>query len=191
MSSPTGPAPELAPVVTDEFIRYFRHLAGRVDRHMHSIPREKLWVKPFPFGNSIGHLVLHLTGNLNHYIGAVIAGTGYVRDRPHEFIDPNKYPAEAVLERFHAAIDLVERTLRSLGAEGFTVPVSENQPIENALRPPPRLPRPPQQPHRPDELPRPGAGAQHAGAAGLVRRFASRLRNNHETAGGHGRGAVC
>ena len=35
-----------------------------------SVAEEQLWTKPFPFGNSIGHLVLHLTGNLNHYIGA-------------------------------------------------------------------------------------------------------------------------
>jgi uncharacterized damage-inducible protein DinB len=129
MSATNGPAPELAQVVDNEFIRYFRHLADRVDRHVHSIPREKLWLKPFPFGNSVGHLLLHLTGNLNHYIGAVIAGTGYVRDRPHEFTDAEEYPAEEVLARFHEAIDLVERTLRSLDAEGLMVPVSENHPI--------------------------------------------------------------
>ena len=41
-----------------------------------SVTAEQLWIKPFPFGNSIGHLVLHLTGNLNHYIGALVAGYG-------------------------------------------------------------------------------------------------------------------
>ncbi len=53
-----------------------------------AIPEDQLWTKPFAFGNSIGHLVLHLTGNLNHYVGALVAGTGYVRDREHEFTDP-------------------------------------------------------------------------------------------------------
>src|SRR5512135_3610680 len=125
---PTGS--QLAPVVADEFIRYFRHLAGRVERAVHSIPREKLWDKPFLFGNSVGHLVLHLTGNLNHYIGAIIAGTGYVRDRAHEFTDPAEYPAEQVLERFHAAIELVIRTIQSLDAEGLMAPVADQPPIE-------------------------------------------------------------
>ena len=38
----------------------------------------QFWKKPFPYGNSFGHLVIHLTGNLNYYIGAQIAKTGFV-----------------------------------------------------------------------------------------------------------------
>src|SRR5947209_8080288 len=128
-----APASPLATVVDDEFARYFRHLASRVERAVRSLPREKLWVKPFPYGNSVGHLVLHLTGNLSHYVGAIIAGTGYVRDRPREFTDPAPYPAEEVLRRFHEAIDLVERTTRSLDAEGLMTPVAEQPPIQTRL----------------------------------------------------------
>src|SRR5262245_3227005 len=61
--------------VSEEFVRYLEHLAGRVERAARSIPQNKLYFKPFRFGNSIGHLILHLTGNLNHYIGAGIAGS--------------------------------------------------------------------------------------------------------------------
>ena len=78
---------ELARIAADEFARYFRHLADRVDKAARSVTEEQLWIKPFPFGNSIGHLILHLTGNLNHYIGPSIAGTGYIRHREHEFTD--------------------------------------------------------------------------------------------------------
>ena len=60
----------------------------------------QFWQKPFPYGNSFGHLVLHLTGNLNYYIGAQIAKTGYVRDRPREFNDPNPPSKEEALKRF-------------------------------------------------------------------------------------------
>src|SRR5437016_423607 len=108
MNSPLGT------VVADELCRYFTHLATRVERAVHSLPREKLWVKPYPYGNSVGHLVLHLTGNLNHYVGAKIAGTGYVRDRPREFTEPAETPAETVLANFHDAVELVVRTIRSL-----------------------------------------------------------------------------
>ena len=83
--------------MTDEFARYFRHLAERVDKAARSVTEDQFWIKPFPFGNSIGHLVLHLTGNLNHYIGALVAGTGYVRHREHEFTDPTRYPRDQVL----------------------------------------------------------------------------------------------
>jgi uncharacterized damage-inducible protein DinB len=35
--------------------------------------------------NSAGTLALHIAGNLQHYFGAVLAGTGYRRDRNAEF----------------------------------------------------------------------------------------------------------
>src|SRR5271166_4607302 len=129
MSSPTGPAPELAPVVADEFIRYFRHLAGRVDRHVHSIPREKIWIRPFPFGNSIGHLILHLTGNLNHYIGSLIAGTGYERHREYEFTDPTRYSRGELLIGFQQAVDMVVRTLEAQDGASFAIAVPDQPPI--------------------------------------------------------------
>ncbi len=71
------------------------------------------WQKPFPFGNSFGHLVLHLTGNLNYYIGAEIAGTGYVRDRDREFTEPKHLLKNEVLKSFDAAIEVVLRAIRA------------------------------------------------------------------------------
>jgi uncharacterized damage-inducible protein DinB len=120
----------LTSTVRDELIRYFRHLASRVEKAMRAIPREKMYVKPFPFGNSLGHLVIHLTGNLNHYIGAGIAGTGYVRNRPLEFTEPNPPTPEEALTRFRQAIEMVVRTLEMQSAEDWQKPISQNEPIQ-------------------------------------------------------------
>jgi uncharacterized damage-inducible protein DinB len=123
----------LADAIGDEFARYFEHLAGRVEKAVHAIPREKLYVKPFAYGNSIGHLLLHLTGNLNHYIGATIAGTNYVRDRPREFTEPAPPSPEEALQRFRDAVALVVRTVQSLDDAGWQIPVNEQQPIKTRL----------------------------------------------------------
>jgi hypothetical protein len=80
----------------------------------------QFWQKPFPFGNSFGHLVLHLTGNLNYYIGAQIANTEYVRDRPHEFSEANFPSKEETLRSFDAAIEIVARTLREQFPEDWS-----------------------------------------------------------------------
>ena len=124
---------ELARTTAAEFVRYFRHLAQRVDKAARSVSEEDLWKKPFPFGNTIGHLVLHLTGNLNHYIGALVAGTGYARHREHEFTDGTRYPRDEVLSRFHDAIALVTQTLSSQDESGLLTPVSDQPPIETRL----------------------------------------------------------
>lgn len=122
--------PTLAGVVNEEFVRYLRHLASRVERAVHCLPREKTWDKPFLFGNSVGHLVLHLTGNLNHYVGSIIAGTDYVRDRPQEFSDPHHEPAEVILARFQASVELTVKTIRAQEADGLMTPVSVQMPVE-------------------------------------------------------------
>src|SRR6202167_452932 len=90
----------------------YRKLAGVVHELAAPLTEEQFWAKPFPFGNSFGHLVLHLTGNLNYYIGAQIAGTGYVRDRPLEFSETSRPPKSEVLGNFENAVGMVLETIR-------------------------------------------------------------------------------
>lgn len=44
-----------------------------------------IWALPDGVSNSTGTLVLHLAGNLRHFIGARLGDSGYVRDRKREF----------------------------------------------------------------------------------------------------------
>ena len=77
------------------------------------LSEEQFWSRPFPFGNSFGHLALHLTGNLNYYIGAEMAGTGYVRDRPREFSETARPGKEETMRRLQEAVELTARTIRA------------------------------------------------------------------------------
>jgi uncharacterized damage-inducible protein DinB len=97
-------------IATDLEARY-KKLAGVVRELAAPLSDEQFWSKPFAFGNSFGHLVLHLTGNLNYYIGAQIAGTGYVRDRPREFSERNRPSKIDVLNKFDQAIEMVLATI--------------------------------------------------------------------------------
>ena len=99
--------PTLSSVIAD---RYFKN-AARVWELAAPLADKQFWHKPYPYGNSFGHLVLHLTGNLNYYIGAQIAGTGYIRDRPREFNEPNPPSKEEVLERLQDGIRIVIKTI--------------------------------------------------------------------------------
>lgn len=48
--------------------------------------------------NVAGTLVLHLAGNIQHYIGARLGATGYIRDRAAEFARRGVPRSELVLE---------------------------------------------------------------------------------------------
>jgi uncharacterized damage-inducible protein DinB len=117
--------PELSSVVSSELASYYEGVRDKVHELVAPISTEQLWIKPYPYGNSIGHLLLHLTGNLNHYIGATIAHTGYIRNRPLEFSDASKRPKEKVLADFDAAISMVASTIRRQSAQDWVAPYSD------------------------------------------------------------------
>ena len=98
----------------------YRKLAGVVRELATPLSDEQFWTKPFPFGNSFGNLVLHLTGNLNYYIGAQIAGTGYVRDRPLEFSEATRPSKAEVLKKFDEAIEMVLGAIKRQSAEDWS-----------------------------------------------------------------------
>src|SRR5438477_10774184 len=100
--------------------RHYSYLGQKIRELAEPLTDEQFWKKPFPFGNSFGHLVLHLTGNLNYYIGAEIAGTGYVRDRDREFTEPKHLLKNEVLKSFDAAIEVVLRAMRAQSVGDLT-----------------------------------------------------------------------
>lgn len=55
-----------------------------------------IWRVPPGITNAAGNLCLHLCGNLQHFVGAVLGKTGYVRNRELEFSDRN-VPTEDLL----------------------------------------------------------------------------------------------
>jgi hypothetical protein len=59
---------DLRETVASRLAARYTKLAGWVSELAAPLSDEQFWAKPFPFGNSFGHLVLHLTGNLNYYI---------------------------------------------------------------------------------------------------------------------------
>lgn len=117
--------PELSSVVAFTLGSYYEEVRDKIHELVAPISTEQLWTKPYPYGNSIGHLLLHLTGNLNNYIGAQIAKTGYVRNRPLEFTDATKHPKEQVLANFDAAIAMVVATIRKQSAEDWSALYSD------------------------------------------------------------------
>jgi len=112
----------LESTIASDLIERYRKLAGIVHDLAAPLSEEQFWGKAFSFGNSSGHLVLHLTGNLNYYIGAQIAATGYVRDRPVEFSDATRPLKADVLKKFDDAIVMVVRTIDSQSAEDWSKP---------------------------------------------------------------------
>ncbi len=63
--------------------------------------------------NSAGNLALHVCGNLKHYIGSVLGGSGYVRNRESEFSARSKSRSDLVRE-LEETIEVVANVLPQL-----------------------------------------------------------------------------
>lgn len=77
-----------------------------------------LWKTGGEIPNSGGNLCLHLIGNLNHFFGAVLGGTSYVRDRDAEFAE-RQVSKKELLNDIEATIPVVKATLEKLSPGDF------------------------------------------------------------------------
>ena len=99
-------------------------LAGLMVRELDAMARElrayqaetQLWEKPTAVPNSGGTLALHVAGNLQHFVGAILGGTGYVRNRTAEF-EQRDMPRARLLEELERASEVVSRVLPALSRE--------------------------------------------------------------------------
>ena len=74
---------------------------------------EHIWLVSNNISNSAGNLCLHLTGNLNHFIGAELGKTGYIRQREREFSEKH-LPRIELLFNLEETIRTIDKTLQLL-----------------------------------------------------------------------------
>jgi uncharacterized damage-inducible protein DinB len=100
-----------------------------LQRELEAYPEERQLWQPIPgVGNSAGTLALHLTGNLQHYFGACLGGTGYVRDRDAEFgrRDVSRAELIAEIDRARTAVRVGAASIDDAAvAEDFPEPVAQ------------------------------------------------------------------
>lgn len=77
---------------------------------------DNIWVIEKEISNSAGNLCLHLVGNLNTFIGAVLGNTGYIRNRELEFSLKN-IPREKLVQQVDDTITMIENTLNKIPDE--------------------------------------------------------------------------
>jgi hypothetical protein len=111
---------ELSKTVANGFINSYRNLTEKVHALSETLSDEQFWTKPYPYGNSFGHLTLHIIGNFKYYIGTEIACTGYVREREREFNEQNHPSKEEVLRLLDEAVDLVIATIEAQTADTWS-----------------------------------------------------------------------
>jgi len=89
-------------------------LNGDVGKVVAGLNDDQLWKKPLAQSNSVGHLILHLTGNLNHFVGAQLGHSSYVRDREREFTEPSPMARAQLIAGLDDAVATFRRVVGGL-----------------------------------------------------------------------------
>ena len=106
--------------------QYWPRLRGAVE----SLTDEQIWWRPNESSNSVGNLILHLTGNVNQWLVASFNGRDDLRNRPAEFAERGALPGARLLHGLAATMDeaaavlsrLTEPDLRrTMHIQGYTV----------------------------------------------------------------------
>lgn len=84
-----------------------------------------MWKLTDGISNSAGNLALHLIGNLNHFIGATLGNTGYVRNRDAEFALKD-VPREKILADIDTLLPIVSAAILPLS----TAELEQDFPLE-------------------------------------------------------------
>ncbi len=89
------------------------NLAKEINLYSNS---ENLWITKENINNSGGNLALHIIGNLNHFIGATLLQTNYVRNKEAEFGDKN-LSKEFLLKLLKNAQEIVNQAFEKMTEE--------------------------------------------------------------------------
>jgi uncharacterized damage-inducible protein DinB len=98
------------------FARDLKRLRREIELYQNE---EKLWVIDRQIPNPAGTLCLHLVGNLNTYIGAVLGNTGYIRHRDLEF-SLRDVPRSELLQKVDDTLEVVLSSLDKVSEDQLT-----------------------------------------------------------------------
>ena len=105
--------------------RITRIVPAQIRACVEDLTEEQLWWRPNEQTNSVGNLVLHLSGSMRHYLSRGVGGIEYHRDRPAEFAERGPIPKAQLLATFNETIRQAEQVLISFDASRFLEPTDE------------------------------------------------------------------
>ncbi|HEX3110586.1 MAG TPA: DinB family protein, partial [Thermoanaerobaculia bacterium] len=98
-------------------IRITKVLPVEVRDCLNLLDEEQIWWRPNEQSNSIGNIVLHISGSLNYYLNRNLGDIAYNRDRDAEFAERRTIPKAELLAIFDDMVAKAERTVDGLTLE--------------------------------------------------------------------------
>ena len=119
---PTPANEDITRVVTHEANVVFDHCLEVISHCLGQLSDDQIWWRPHESLNSVGNLVLHLTGNVRQWIVAGLGNQDDTRDRPSEFAQRTAIDREALLNGLREVVAEAKSVLAEISAEKMLSP---------------------------------------------------------------------
>ena len=98
------------------------HLTEQIRACLNALNDDQLWWRPNAQSNAIGNLVLHCAGSTRYYIGYVVGGNDYRRDREAEFAERRRVSREELLSHLDGAVEEADHVLSTFDPKRLLEP---------------------------------------------------------------------
>lgn len=105
---------------------FTRFACDKLTQHLTQIVRctnllepAQVWHRANEHCNSVGNLILHLTGNVRQWIVSGLAGEPFTRDRPAEFTQRGPLPTAEILANFKRVVERAGEVIGDLDGAGL------------------------------------------------------------------------
>src|SRR5882672_8466947 len=89
----------------------------KIERSLELLTDEQIWWRANPQSNSIGNLLLHLSGNVRQWIVCGLGGAPDDRDRDSEFAQRDMIPRDELLARLKQTLTEADQALAKFDAD--------------------------------------------------------------------------
>ena len=87
------------------------HLTEQIKQCLETLDEEQIWWRPNEGANAIGNLILHLCGSTRHFIGHLLGGSSFTRDREAEFTERQHLAKHELLRLLLETAEETDRVL--------------------------------------------------------------------------------
>ncbi len=115
----------LQAVLTAFRVRVTKIFPQQIRTCLEQLTDEQIWWRPNEKANSVGNLVIHLSGSLNHYLNFLIGKVDYHRDRDAEFAERRHIPKKELLAIFNGMVANAEKTFDGITVDRLSSPSPE------------------------------------------------------------------
>jgi len=114
---------DLAQAFVDQSRRFLlAEYLPKIERCVHALSDEDVWWRPNDASNSVGNLLLHLSGNVRQWIVSGVGGAPDARRRQQEFDARTPMATTALLARLRETLEDADRVLAELDGDRLLEP---------------------------------------------------------------------